>query len=526
MKIKIALLLTAVCIASGTFAQKKAIGSIKEDDAVTYMKYLSSDALEGRRTGSPGNDTAAAYISAAALELGLKPLPGRSDLFQTLEYLKISVKPDSSAITVSDSSGNSFFSAPVKSMMSPSDALNLSGEVVFAGYGFLNTAEKYNDFEGISLTDRIVIIMTGTPDLKGTGFPAKGAGINEMTEARKLPMILMQRAKAILFVSDPAQGDKSVAGNLVINSSYQVTPLFKKQFSFTLNAYIVTGETADKLLKASGQTLKSLQAKIAETKKPASFLLPDTRARVNIRVTKDTVTSSNIVGYIEGSDPVLKDECVIYSAHYDHSGFDGSGNILNGANDNASGSIGLLNVAKAFSSLDRKPLRSVVFLWTTGEEEGLHGSSFYVDNPLFPLEKTVANINFDMIGRSRMATDVGASLTGEMDITGPDTIKIVSARESTGFLNYAKDACLENGLYPIDEGKGTHFSGSDHYPFFRKGIPALFFFTGLHHDYHQKTDDFEFIDFDKLLKVSKAGFLTGYRVANERERPVIDNPSK
>jgi len=131
-----------------------------------------------------------------------------------------------------------------------------------------------------------------------------------------------------------------------------------------------------------------------------------------------------------------------------------------------------------------------------------------------------------MIGRSRMASDVGASLTGEMDITGQDTIKIVSARESTAFLNYAKEACFENGLFPIDEGKGTHFSGSDHYPFFRKGIPALFFFTGLHHDYHQKTDDLEFIDFDKLLKVSKAGFLTGYRVANERERPVIDNPSK
>jgi len=526
MKIKVALLFAAFCIASGTYAQKKAINSIKKEDAVTYMKYLSSDALEGRRTGSPGNDTAAAYISTAALKLGVKPLPGRSDLFQTLEYLKISVKPDSSTITVADSSGKSYFSAPVRSMMSPSDALKLSGEVVFAGYGYMNTAEKYNDFEGISLTDRIVIIMTRTPDLKGTGLPVDGAVIDEMTEARKLPMILMQRAKAILFVSDPALADETVAGNLAMSSSYSLVPLFKKQFSFTLNAYIVTRETADMLLKASGQTLKSLQARIAETRKPASFLLPDTRADVIIKVSKDTVTSSNVVGYIEGSDPVLKDECVIYTAHYDHSGFDGSGNVLNGANDNASGSIGLLNVAKAFSSLDRKPLRSVVFLWTTGEEEGLHGSSYYVDNPLFPLEKTVADINFDMIGRSRMASDVGASLTGEMDITGPDTIKIVSARESTSFLNYAKEACFEYGLYPIDEGKGTHFSGSDHYHFFRKGIPSLFFFTGLHHDYHQKTDDFEFIDFDKLVNVSKAGFMTGYRVANAQERPVIDNPSK
>src|SRR5512133_1717455 len=145
MKLKVALLLTAVCIASGTFAQKNAINSIKKDDDVIYMKYLASDALEGRRTGSAGNDTAAAYISSAALELGLKPLPGRSDLLQTLEYLKVSVKPDSATITVTDSTGKRFFSSPVKSMMSPSDALKLSGEVVFAGYGHLNTAEKYND---------------------------------------------------------------------------------------------------------------------------------------------------------------------------------------------------------------------------------------------------------------------------------------------------------------------------------------------------------------------------------------------
>ncbi|MBE0668188.1 MAG: M20/M25/M40 family metallo-hydrolase, partial [Bacteroidales bacterium] len=338
--------------------------------------------------------------------------------------------------------------------------------------------------------------------------------------------ILMQRPKAILFVKDPALKSETATEDLSFSQSYQVVPQFKKQISFSFNAYIVSEETVNMLLKNTGETLESLQEKIAETKKPVSFILPGIKAEVSVKVEKDSVTSSNIAGYIEGSDPVLKDECVIYTAHYDHSGIDGSGNVLNGANDNASGAIGLLNVAKAFSSLEEKPLRSIVFLWTTGEEEGLHGSSYYVDHPLFPLEKTVVNINFDMIGRSRMATDVGASLTGEMDITGADTIKIVSARESTGFLNKVMESCIDNGLYPIDEGKGSHFSGSDHYPFFRKGIPAVFFFTGLHHDYHKYTDDFEFIDFEKLVKVSRAGFLAGYLVANDPNRPVIDNPSK
>ena len=166
---------------------------------------------------------------------------------------------------------------------------------------------------------------------------------------------------------------------------------------------------------------------------------------MTINVAKDTVTSSNVIGYIEGSDPVLKNECVIYTAHYDHVGKNSSGNIFNGANDNASGSVGLLNVARAFTSLKKKPPRSIVFLWTTGEEEGLHGSTYYVDNPLFPLEKTVADINFDMIGRSRRETDAGASLSGGIDITGRDTIKIISGGDTPGFVDIAKEACATVG---------------------------------------------------------------------------------
>mgnify|MGYP001378634137 CR=1 FL=1 len=526
MKPRFYLILTALLLATAAHSQTEALNSIKESDAVTYMNYLASDALEGRRTGSRGNNAAADYISTTALNIGVKPLPGRQDLFQTLEYLKITTYADSSVITISDTLGNSCFSTLLRPLMAPSNDVDLSGEVVFGGYGYLNTGARYNDFEGISLSDRIVMIMTRNPDLEGTGLPLTGEPVNESIESRKLPMLLMQRAKAILYVADPALEKEITTDDMAFGQSYQVMPLFRKPFGFNINAYVISRETADKLLQSSGKTLALLQKTIALTKKPASFVLPDVKAEVTIKVNKDTVTSSNVIGYIEGSDSILKNECVIYTAHYDHLGMDALGNVFNGANDNASGSIGLLNVARAFSELEVKPLRSIVFLWTTGEEEGLHGSSYYVDNPLFPLDKTVADINFDMIGRSRMKSDVGASLTGAMDITGPDTIKIVSARDFPSFLNDAKESCHETGLYPIDEGKGDHFSGSDHFPFYRKGIPALFFFTGLHHDYHQKTDDIEFIDFEKLIKVSKAGFLTGYRVANERERPVKDKSGR
>ncbi|MFN2336210.1 MAG: M20/M25/M40 family metallo-hydrolase [Bacteroidales bacterium] len=514
MKFKPLFVAAALIAAIPAFSQEKALRVITREVSEMHMKYLSSDSLEGRRTGSVGNNAAADYISAAALKTGLSPLPGHDGLRQTLDYLRITPVPGGSEIIVKDTTGNILHRSEVMPLMPPNDNVSLSGEVVFGGYGYLNSEDKYNDFAGISVNDRIVIIMTRVPQLRGSGMPDQETDISEMTEVRKLPMIMLQKAKAVFFVADPALGSDLSADLLSMGGSYQLVPLFRTQlFNFTLNAYAISTETADMLLRSSGVTLKHMQDSIATTRKPASFIIPDVRADINIAVAKDTVTSSNIIGYIEGSDPVLRDEAVMFTAHYDHVGRDVAGNIYNGANDNASGSVGLLNIASAFAALERKPARSTIFLWTTGEEEGLHGSSYYAENPLFPLEKTVAVINFDMIGRSRRETDVGASLNGRIDITGPDTIKVISGEECPKLVSLATDACTKSGIHMIDEGKGAHFSGSDHFPFFRKGIPVLFFFTGLHSDYHKPSDDFEFIDFDKLLKVSEAGFLTGYEVA-------------
>ncbi len=519
MRLKPLIVLAALMAAVQVFSQQKALDVITREMSEEYMRYLSSDLLEGRRTGSDGNDAAAAWISARALETGLKPLPGRDNLFQPLDYLRVTPIPEESTITLSDSSGIVFHTTAALPMMAPGDTVDVSGEVVFAGYGYMNSEDKYNDFADVSLNGRIVIIMTRNPDLRGSGMPDPESGISEMTEARKLPMIMMQKAKAILYVADPALGGDISSDLLSMGASYQLTPLFRKQlFSFALNAYTISTATADLMLARAGLTLEQMQDSIAITGKPASFIIPDLKASVRVNVIKDTVTSNNIIGYMEGSDPLLREEAVLFSAHYDHVGKDFAGNIYNGANDNASGSIGLLNIASAFAALEKRPARSLIFFWATGEEEGLHGSSYYAENPFWPLDKTVAAINFDMIGRSRRETDKGASANGRFDITGTDTIKVISGDDCRRLVSMAGESCKESGIHMIDEGKGDHFSGSDHYPFFRKGIPVLFFFTGLHTDYHKPSDDFEYIDFDKLIKVSKAGFLTGYKVAAAAER--------
>ncbi|MBE0679751.1 MAG: hypothetical protein IH592_13395, partial [Bacteroidales bacterium] len=233
MKFKHFLVAAALIAAIPAFSQEKALRVITREVSEMHMKYLSSDSLEGRRTGSDGNNIAAEYISTAALKTGVRPLPGHDGLRQTLEYLRITPVPGGSEIMVKDTTGNILHRSAVMPLMPPNDNVSLTGEVVFGGYGYMSGEDKYNDFAGISVNDRIVIIMTRIPELHGSGMPSWGTNISEMTEVRKLPMIMLQKARAVFFVADPALGSDISANLLPMGSSYQLVPLFKTQlFNF------------------------------------------------------------------------------------------------------------------------------------------------------------------------------------------------------------------------------------------------------------------------------------------------------
>jgi hypothetical protein len=516
------LFLVAGLVSLTGYSQSASLKTITTDEIKEHIRYLSSDSLQGRKTGSEGNLKAAAYIASEAVKLGLKPLPGQETLFQQLPFMKVTVKKDSTCIVTRDSMGKIVAKGAFMPLMVPSSRVSVTGDIVFAGYGYINSKIKYNDLKGIQISNKILIVMTRKPDFAGTGLPDKDEDVSEDIEFKKLSSLIMMNPKAILFVADPEYG-KSIEDCFPEGESDKLIPLFSHSgWNFSMNVGIISAETANAILAGSGESLAGLQKRIATTKGPVSFIVPGVKADLTVAVKKDTVQSPNIVGYFEGSDSTLKKECVIYTAHYDHLGLDATGDVFNGADDNASGATGLLSVAKAFSTLNKNPSRSIVFLWTTGEEEGLFGSYYYTANPLFPLDKTVAEINFDMIGRSRMPADTGMVHGEKLDITGRDTIKLVSAHNCKEFIDISTTAGKENSLYVIDEGKGSHFGGSDHYPFVAKGIPSVFFFTGLHRDYHTETDDYQFIDFDKILKVSRTGFLTGYRIANMPVRLTIE----
>jgi len=272
----------------------------------------------------------------------------------------------------------------------------------------------------------------------------------------------------------------------------------------------------------AGKNLDQLQKQISEFGKPVSYEIAGLTATVKTTIETSEISAYNVIGIIDGSDPVLKNECVVYTAHFDHVGTNSQGAVYNGADDNASGSMALLEIAEGFKNLKKKPLRTLVFVWVNGEEKGLIGSRYYTDNPVIPMEKTLLDINLDMVGRSKMASDTGTFYGYALDITNPGEINVYTNHESSDLLRIMNEAASEAGIKVNDKGSKIEAGSSDHASFIAKGVPALCFNSGIHRDLHQTGDDVEKIDFDKMEKSARLCFLIGYRVANRKERLVID----
>ncbi|MCU0472513.1 MAG: M28 family peptidase [Bacteroidales bacterium] len=284
------------------------------------------------------------------------------------------------------------------------------------------------------------------------------------------------------------------------------------------------------MIKKSIDTEKSIMSIIPGTndtiitKQPVYQIIHDKKLIIPESSVSERITLYNVAAIVEGSDPVLKNEYVIISAHVDHIGRSG-GRINAGADDDASGCAALLSIAEAFQSLEKKPLRSILFLWVSGEEIGLYGSRYYVNNPLVPLENTIADLNMDMIGRVKGVADS----TDKTPMTGPAGVFVITdnqSRELTAIADEVDQGTLLDFDYSLS-GKNHPlqlFARSDHYNFVTKDIPVLFFTTGLHSDYHTPGDVIEKIDFNKLEIVTKTMFRIGYNIANRKTRIVVDNP--
>jgi len=521
-------------------AQKVGLESINIPDLESHMYFLASDELKGRATGEPGLLIAGQYLASQAKLIGLSAVDDNEDYYQDyvieersydLEKCQITIKQ---AGTITEVLKDDFFMLPP----GKTDHTTVTGEVVFAGYGITSEMYNYDDFAEIDASDKLVLIMNRAPmDEYGLIPKFEDADWNNPQNIMlKMRKIMAQQPKAILLVMDPKSGMNSL-----IDESPQIANFLRsvKQLKDSKNGgmfdgmpvkiIIVHRNVADKLLEGTGVTLSELQHKIDDSLEPHSFLIKDKTISVDLYMKSSEFKVPNVFGVIEGSDPVLKDEYVIYMAHYDHVGTDGMGGIFNGADDNASGSVGLLEIAEAFMKEKKKPKRSIGFLWVSGEEIGLFGSRYYAENPVIPLEKTVAVINLDMIGRIRTPEDKGMVGGDKVDVYAGDTVGVIGGLQSKVLADINSQTLAEMNM----TGDYTHnridhpqryFYRSDHISFARKDIPVLFYSTGTHVDYHQTTDTADKIDFPKFYMVTRFVFKTGFNVANYKGEIIVDNP--
>lgn len=517
-----------------TRGQKKDPGPevITSEDLQAYVSFLSSPLLKGRGNGEAGLEIAQQYIISQAKLLGLKPANNNSFL-QPYSMVITTIDQEKSSIEVICGDKTVSLKYPVFQLLpvGPSD-FTVEGEVVFAGYGLRTDTYKYNDFSGLKIEDKIILIMSGAPtDEKGKYLFEGTPWASFMSIQVKLSSLLFTKAKTIIIVCDPKSGHNSLeeqypgyAGELSFARTLkgEKSPVF--QLPGMPKILFVHRAVADELLKDTGYSLDGLQKKIDSELKPQSFEITGKKIRLTEVSRTDETEYYNVAAYIEGIDPVLKNEYVIFSGHADHIG--GTGNRINsGADDNASGCASLLSIAEAFQSLEKKPLRSILFLWLSGEELGLYGSKSYVNNPLRPLEETVVDLNMDMIGRDKEAADS----TEETPMTGPTGVFVITDNQSSELRSIIEeidrktildfDYSLSGKDHPLHL-----FVRSDHYNFVKKDIPAVFFTTGLHSDYHTSGDVVGKIDFEKLELVTEAMYEIGLTVANSRTRLVVDNP--
>jgi len=519
-------IMAAMTLSSASFGQKEALESIQKNDLRGYMTFFSSDELQGRETGTPANDVAALYIKTNIMRLGLKPIPETGDYFQMIPFVSKEVIRNESCLKITDSIGGLIYSTDSVVLLEfPSETAELNENIVFAGYAYTDTITGYDDLRDITIKDKIVFMMTRNPDLVKTD---KGKSMLQMeVEGPKVDQILRKGPKALFLVYDPENkfGDPYESGiqNLIPSERVYLKsdsiPLSTFQFGF------LTQHTADMLLKTTGSTLSQMQDSISATGKPVSLEIPDITATLRTTIGKRDFTGKNVIGIIEGSDPALKNECVVYTAHFDHVGVNDNGEIFNGADDDASGSMAMIEIAQAYMKLKKKPLRTIVFAWVNAEEKGLLGSRYYTDNPVIPLKNTLIDINLDMIGRSKNPSDTGTFQGFDLTVTLPGEVLVYSLHESSQVFEMLAEAAEQTGIKVIDKGNDLQFGSSDHASFTEKGVPGLLFISGIHADLHETGDDADKIDFDKMEKISRMAFLLGYNISNRRERIKIDHPA-
>ena len=490
----------------GQVVPKEGIESITPEEMKAHVYYLASDEMKGRNTPSPELDTCAAYIAREFRSYGLKPVGTDNSYYQTFNTLRTRLGESNTLVLMTPQGTapyqlkNDFVPLHVTANQKISDV-----PVIFAGYGITAPEYDYDDYNGIDAKGKIVLIFINEPQEKDSTSIFEGSKSTDHSKIRvKVENAIDHGAIGILLASNPLSRSRRPPNywpNLMRNAPKNAVPLTMEESTGKKIVCVRIGKKlANGLLEGTGKTLLELHQQIDTSLRPQSFEIPDMTITIETCLDADAFPTHNVVGYLEGGDPAFKDELIIIGGHYDHVGTSGE-DVYNGADDNASGTAGVMEIAEAFTKCPTRPNRSILFMAFSGEEKGLFGSRFYVDSPLFPIENTVAMLNLDMISRND---------TNEVAIIGAPTSPDLKAINEKANENVGMKLAYDQERY---------FLQSDHYSFYRADIPVLFYNTRETPDLHRPTDDPEKIIPVKMANIGKLIFSTAWMVANRTERP-------
>ena len=494
-------IVSLLLVSAGAWAQTST-PEITAEELKAHVKYLASDELEGRLAGTEGNRKAAAYIADQMKLYGLKPGGDSGTYFQTFDFVA-SVKLGKSNACSLEGKGIEKGKIDLKTEtdfrpLGFTSNASVSGPVLFAGYGISAPDARYDDYKDLDVNGKIVVVLRYGPD--GNDMHSD---LNKYTSLRNKARTAREKgAKAIIVITGPVDDPDDDLIKLSYDQSFA---------SSGIPAVSMKRSVLEKLIAAGGKDLKTIQEEVKKDRQPYGRDLSDVTLSLTTEVDYVHEKSANVIGYLEGKDPALKDQAVVVGAHFDHLGYGGPGSgslvpdvheIHHGADDNASGSAALLELEQAFGAEQSSLKRTLVFTAFTGEELGTLGSSYYVNHPCFPLNQTVAMVNMDMVGRLE-----GKTLT----IYGTGT----SPLWNNLIMKYNTDSMFTLKLIP--DGIGP----SDHSQFYGKDIPVLFFFTGTHNDYHKPSDTWDKINYTGEEKVARYAYAIVKDLDSEATRPVF-----
>jgi len=517
--------------------------SINKDALKADLFFLAGDGFRGRLTDTPENLLAADYVKSRFERMGLRPANNGS-FFHNYNLVTTTLGAENSLQIINNDndriqlrSGQDFFP------QSFGANARVRASVVFAGFGITSAGLKYDDYKGPDVRGKIVLVLDHEPGETDPASPFDGVVTAEAASPLRKALAAQDKgAVGILFVSDVHNHREPLNFEAAAKTAWPAEPPRLRRY--TLQTWIdklhipaaqVSPALAEILVRGTNKSLLDL-AKSSETATGLTPIpLPGAQVQIVSSVDRHVVPDRSIVGYIEGTDPLMKNEYVIICAHIDHDGMF-NGLPMTGADDNGSGSVGLIHIAEAYAQAEKvgqHPKRTVIFADWNSEERGLLGAWAYTENPLFPLDKTVAVLNMDMIGRNEEVPEGGGARFRGLSVQSAESnnnaTNVIGTTRSPDLKAAVERANTGIGLdlrFRYDNNISNLMRRSDHWPFLQRGVPALFFHTGLHPDYHTTNDRPEKINYVKMEKIARLVHQMSWILAQQEDKPKLVAPTK